>query len=66
MAREEYMTVERMERIMTPRRAARVLAMTLTFRLAAGAGADHADWLSAGDGAHLAFVYALHAVARRA
>ena len=65
---EPYMTVARMEQIMTPRMAARVLARTAMFRLAVRRDAytDELDRLVAGDGHHLAFVYALHAVARRA
>jgi hypothetical protein len=65
---EEYMTVARMEQIMTPQRAARVLAQTAMFSLAAGRNAytDQLDKMLAEDGHHLAFVYALHAVARRA
>lgn len=66
---EPYMTVERMGQIMTPRMAAHVLAQTAMFRLAAGPDdgyTDRLDKLLAEDGHHLAFVYALHAVARRA
>lgn len=69
MKPEEYMTVARMEQIMTPQRAARVLAQTAMFRLAVGRDdgyTDRLDKLLAEDGYHLAFVYALHAVARRA
>lgn len=63
------MTVAWMEQIMTPARAARVLSQTAMFRLAVGRGdgyTDRLDKLLAEDGHHLAFVYALHAVARRA
>lgn len=66
---EPYMTVARMEQIMTPRMAAHVLARTAMFRLAAGRDdgyTDRLDKLLAEDGHHLAFVYAVHAVARRA
>jgi hypothetical protein len=65
---EEHMTVARMEQILTPQRAARVLAQTAMFRLAVHRD-DYTDQLDkqlAEDGHHLAFVYALHAVARRA
>jgi hypothetical protein len=65
---EEYMTVARMEELMTPQRAARVLAQTAMFRLAVHRGAytDQLDEELAEDGYHLAFVHALHVVARRA